>query len=61
MITDCAAHCGKKVIAENDNRAYLCRRCWKNLFDILLKVIRSAPEPPLQLVNHIQPTEKEVA
>lgn len=47
MITDCAAGCGKKVIARPDGKAYLCRPCWRNLFSTLFRVIRSAKEPTL--------------
>jgi len=62
MITNCAANCGKKVIAKADGRAYLCKKCWRNLFDVLFKIILPASEPHLQLVTQATTTtEKEVA
>lgn len=61
MITHCAARCGKQVIAQPDNRAYLCKKCWKRLFQTLFKAIRAAPEPHLQPLTKVEIIEKEVA
>jgi hypothetical protein len=53
MIIDCPTKCGKKVIAQTDGRAYLCRACWSQLFSTLLQVIRPAKESTLTVVQPI--------
>ena len=50
MIIDCPARCGRKVIAKADGKAYLCRPCWRKLFQTLFQVIRPAKEPTLKVV-----------
>lgn len=50
MIVECPGKCGKKVIAQCDGKAYLCKECYKALIDTILHVIRPAQEPHLALV-----------
>jgi hypothetical protein len=50
MIINCPGKCGRKVIAEPDGKAYLCRQCYKTLIDTLLHIIRPAREPHLAAV-----------
>jgi hypothetical protein len=60
MITNCAGKCNRKVIAKDDNKAYLCRTCYASLMNLLLDIIRPAKEPHLEVVKPTIDTPEEV-
>ena len=51
MIIECGGRCGKKIVAEPDGKAYLCKPCWKALIQTLLHIVRPASEPRLTVVK----------
>jgi hypothetical protein len=51
VITNCAGKCGKKIIANCDGKAYLCKTCYASLMNLLLDIIRPAKEPHLEVVK----------
>lgn len=53
-ITECAAGCGKFVVARQDAKAYLCRGCWSGLFAQLFEIVRSAPEPLIAIEVRVE-------
>ena len=58
MIIECPNGCGRRVVAQADGKAYLCRRCWRQLFSTLLEVIRSGGEPGSDLEHSRERTER---
>jgi hypothetical protein len=61
VIIECPGKCGKKVIANSDGKAYLCKTCYAALMNTLLHIIRPAKEPHLSVVKPTIEEETELA
>lgn len=54
MIVPCAGQCGRRVVALDSKRIYLCRKCWTTLINVVFDLIRRGTE----VFTVIQPTNE---
>ena len=62
MVVDCPGCYERKIVAESNGKAYLCKKCYANLMNVLMEIIRPASDPQGPFLTLIcKPEEEEAA